>query len=119
MNRTIPTIGLAALFAIGCGSTLPSSRVAATETAVQSARAAGADRVAGANTHLKLAEDELAEAKRLNGEREGSKAEAMLNRADSDAELAAALSDEAGRKETMQPEPQQAPTRAKQAPSPK
>jgi hypothetical protein len=116
MNHKISTIGLVAVFAIGCASTVQPGRLAATETAVQSARAAGAERITDANTHLKLAEDELAQAKRLNSQGDGHAAEALLSRAESDAALAAALSDEAREKE-----PPKVPTdsaRAKQQPEP-
>ena len=95
MNRTISTVGLVAAFAVGCGSSLPPARVASTETAVQSAREAGAERVPQADQHLKMAEDNLARAKTLNAKKDGDKAEAMLRRASADAALAAALTDEA------------------------
>ncbi len=126
MKRTISTIGLVAAFAIGCGSTVPEARVASTETAVQSARASGADRDPEASRHLKMAEAELSKAKALNGKREGDEASALLSRAESDAALAAALSDEAKQKAwaagagttttTGATEPSEAPSRAKQPP---
>jgi hypothetical protein len=102
MNRTISTVGLVAVFAIGCASTLPSSRVQATETAVQSARESGAGGVPEADKHLKMADDALAQAKSLNRKGEGDEAEAMLTRAEADAALAAALSDEAKQKAAIQ-----------------
>lgn len=97
MNRTISTVVIVAL-AISCTTSVPPARLAATETAVQSARDAGAERVAEANKHLQMAEQELAEARMLDAEGKPSAAEAMLRRADSDAALAAALSDEARQK---------------------
>lgn len=115
MKGTISTAGLVAAFAIGCASTVPPARVASTETAVQAARDSGADNVPGANAHLKMAEQELAKAKSLNGkDRDG--AEALLTRADSDAALAAALTDEARQKASA--ESGTHPARAKQPPAP-
>jgi Domain of unknown function (DUF4398) len=100
MNRIIPAVALvAATVALGCGSTLPEARIASTETAVQTARASGAaDRNSQASQHLKMAEDELAQAKALNGERKGDEADALLRRSEADAAYAAALSDEAKQK---------------------
>lgn len=118
MNRTISTVGLVAIFAIGCASTVPSSRVGATETAVQLARESGAAQVADANAQLKLAEDELAQAKRLNRKGDGDGAEALLSRADSDAALAAALSDEAKSKQKASAESRTHDVRAKRPAAP-
>lgn len=100
MKLSISMLGVVAAWAAAaCGSTpVPPARVASTETAVQSARQAGADRVPAANAELKRAEDELGKAKTLIGEGDNKEAEAMLMRAESDAALAAALTREAQQK---------------------
>lgn len=115
-NQTISTAGLVLAFAIGCGSSVPPARVASTETAVRSARAAGAERVPDANHHLKLAEDELAKAKTLSSKKHRDEAEAMLHRAGADAALAAALTDEARQKAATEGLPGSVP--AEQSPLP-
>lgn len=115
MNRTISTAGLVALaLAIGCGSSVPTTRVASAEAAVQTARASGANDVPEASKQLKVAEQELAKAKSLNEDKDRDEAEAMFSRAEADAALAASLANEANKKAviesprgagTMQPQP--------------
>lgn len=118
MIRSISTVGLVAVLAMACSHSLPASRVASAETAVQSAREAGADRAPAANKQLTLAEDELAQAKNMNSNGDGDQADAMLRRAESDAALAAALADEARGKARIESPTQggEDRTRAKQPP---
>ena len=98
MKPIIPIITFLAACA-GCASTpVPDARVASTESAVQSARAAGADRVPEANQHLRMADDELGKARGFIQNGDNDKATAMLRRAESDANLAAALSRETKQK---------------------
>lgn len=114
MNRTISTVGLAAAFVVGCGSTVPPARIASSEAAVQAAREAGAERVPAANKHLQAAEDELVKAKGVNSTKDREAAEAHLERAEADAALAAALADEARQKQVPMEEPTPQGKRAKQ-----
>jgi Domain of unknown function (DUF4398) len=106
MKPSISTIALALATALaaGCASTtVPPARVASTESAVQSARAAGADRVPDASAHLKAAEDQLGRAKNLiEKKKDSDQAEALLSRAKSDAALAVALSQQARQEQEAQ-----------------
>lgn len=96
MMRSISTLGLVAALAVGCSaSPVPPARMASAETAVQSAREAGAERSPEASRHLTLAEDELGKAKMLNSKGKTDEAEQALTRSQSDAALAAALAREA------------------------
>jgi hypothetical protein len=118
MNRTISTVGLLAAAAMACSQTVPASRVASAETAVQLARQGGAASIPNANNQLAIAEDEIVQAKNLNDKRNGDAAEAMLVRAEADAALAAALANEAQHKARLEVPNRgtEDATRAKQAP---
>lgn len=83
------------LAASACGSyPTPNAKVASSEAAIRAAEESGAEAVPQAALHLKLAQEQLASAKKLiaadddNNER----AAYVLARAQSDAELAIALS---------------------------
>ena len=78
---------------------LPAARVGSAEAAVLAARAHGAARLPDAAMHVRLAEDQIARARRLIGEGEHERAEWFLVRAEADATLAAALAREAEQKD--------------------
>lgn len=99
---TVMTGGL--LVMAGCAShPVPNAKVATSEAAIRAAEESGAKDVPQAALHLKLAEEQLQAGKNLIKEDENERAEYTLLRAQSDAELAIALShtaesrDEAGK----------------------
>lgn len=96
MNRTIGLLGLALLLTAGCAkSVMTPSKLVASESSVRGADVAGANEEPRAALHLKLAQDQLAEAKNLSKNGDGEAADRMLGRADADAELAIALAKQA------------------------
>jgi hypothetical protein len=99
---TAATAGLVGITA--CASyPAPDAKVASSQAAVRAAQESGAKDVPQAALHLKLAEEQLQSAKNLISEDENERAEYVLMRAQSDAELSIALShtaesrDEAGK----------------------
>jgi hypothetical protein len=88
----------------GCASyPAPNAKVATSEAAIRAAEESGAKDVPQAALHLKLAQEQLLAGKNLITEDKNERAEYVLARAQSDAELAIALShteeskDEAGK----------------------
>ena len=95
---TAAAVGLLAL--TGCASyPPPNAKVASSEAAIRAAEEADAKSVPRAALHLKLAEDQLEIGKALMKNDENERAEFVLARAQSDAELAIALSHTAESKE--------------------
>jgi hypothetical protein len=87
----------------GCGSfPRPEARVASSEGSIRGAEEAGAKNVPEAALHLKLAQEERDKAMALIKDGENERAEYMLMRAESDAELANALAREAYAKRDAQ-----------------
>ena len=86
----------ASLFLVACGSSLPppSDRLASAEAAARSARELGADREPKAQYHLKLASEQIESAKKLMADNDNKRADLVLQRANSDAELAVMLAKE-------------------------
>jgi hypothetical protein len=72
--------------------------VQSAESAVQWARASGANHDPVASKHLSRAEGELRKAKSLNKDKDRDEAEAMFSRAEADAQLAAAIANESNKK---------------------
>ncbi|HEY8076227.1 MAG TPA: DUF4398 domain-containing protein [Labilithrix sp.] len=96
MKLSLVTMALAATAAVACGSSQPpTARYATTSASVRAAHEVGAEKVPDAQLHLAMAEDQLAQAKRLMNDGENEKATWMLSRAQSDADLAVALAREA------------------------
>jgi hypothetical protein len=86
-------VGVAAL---GCGGVAkPEARIASSQGAIRGAEEAGAQHVPKATLHLKLAEEQRAQALELVKRDENHRAELLLARAEADAELALALAREA------------------------
>ncbi len=85
-----------ALLLVACGSSLPppSDRLASAEAAARSARELGADREPKAQLHLKLASEQIDQAKKLMADGDNKRADLVLQRANSDAELAVMLAKE-------------------------
>jgi hypothetical protein len=89
-------LGLSISFLAGCGGSLPppSDRLASAEAASRSARELGADREPKAALHLKLAQEQIDQAKKLMTDGDNKRADLVLQRASSDAELAVMLAKE-------------------------
>ncbi len=79
-----------------CGSSLPppSDRLASAEAASRSARELGAEREPKAALHLKLAQEQIEAAKKLMADGDNKRADLVLQRAGSDAELSVMLAKE-------------------------
>ncbi len=84
------------LFLVACGSSFPppTDRLANAEAAARSARELGADREPKAALHLRLASEQIEQAKKLMNDGENRRADLVLQRAGSDAELAVMLAKE-------------------------
>jgi hypothetical protein len=84
------------LLVAGCGGTVMSpSKLASSEGSVRGAEEVGASEEPQAGLQLKLAQEQLAEAKALSQQGHGEKADRKLARAEVDADLAIALTNEA------------------------
>lgn len=81
---------------VGCGSyPAPTGRLADSQASVRAAQEVGAQNNPQAALHLKLAQEQVDQAKALISDGENQRAEFVLLRAESDAELAVALAREA------------------------
>ena len=88
-----------ALSAVGCGGAPPPvSKVASTQSAIRAAHENGAEAIPASQIYLKYATDQMATAEKLIKEGDNEKAEWVLSRAESDAELSVALAKEASTK---------------------
>lgn len=86
---------LVTLLAVGCGGfPKPEARLASSEGAIRGAEEAGAQKVPQATLHLKLAQEERAQALKLIENGDNERAEFTLARSEADAELAVALARE-------------------------
>jgi hypothetical protein len=93
--KTMALIGAASVALGACASTpVPADKLAKSQAAIRSARELGADRVAPAAVHLKVANDQLDIARRLLADGDNERAEYVLMRAEADAEAAIALTQE-------------------------
>lgn len=92
MIRTISFVGALALGAVaGCASyPMPVQRLADAEAASRSATDLGAATSPQGQLHLKLAQEEIAQAKQLIANNDNERADYVLIRAKADAELAVA-----------------------------
>jgi len=89
--KTSVAIGFTA-FGLGCaGATLPTDQVASAEASVRAAKELGAPSVPRAELHLRLAQDELKQARLTADDGDGDRGKMLLERARADAELAIAL----------------------------
>jgi hypothetical protein len=78
-----------------CASTLPpTQRLADAESAMRSAREVGAESLPAARLEVKLADEQIAQAKALMATGDNKRADFILMRARADAELALALARE-------------------------
>jgi hypothetical protein len=84
-----------AVLVFGCASTpMPADRLASAEAGIRGAQEVGADSVPQASLHLKMARDQVAQAKNLSESGDNERATLVLARAETDAELALALARE-------------------------
>ncbi len=79
-----------------CGGSMPppSERLGSAEAAARTAHELGADKDPKAALHLKLAEEQIDQAKKLMADSDNKKADLVLQRANADAELAVMLAKE-------------------------
>jgi hypothetical protein len=88
-------ISLLATLTGACASTLPpTQRLADAESAMRSAREVGAESLPAARLEVKLAEEQIAQAKAQMATGDNKRADFILMRARADAELALALARE-------------------------
>jgi hypothetical protein len=90
MTRLIPIIGLLA----GCAHQAAALHTETSTSAIAAAEAVGAQDVPKAALHLQYAKEEEDAAKKLNDEHKEEQATSLLLRAQADAELALALSNQ-------------------------
>ena len=85
----------ACLLCAGCASyPAPTERMTTSQSAVRAAQEVGAQNNPQAALHLKLAQEQVEQARALMNDGENKRAEFVLLRAESDAELAVALARE-------------------------
>jgi Domain of unknown function (DUF4398) len=84
-------------FGAGCGASYPppTGRMADSESAVRAAQEVGGQNEPQAALHLKLAQEQIDQAKQLVADGDNQRADFVLMRADADAELAVSLAREA------------------------
>jgi hypothetical protein len=100
--KTALAIG-ATLIGIGCASApQPTEQLASAEASVRAAHELGADSVPRAQLHLKLAQEQVTQARKLAQDGEEERANLILSRARADAELALALTREAAAHRDLQ-----------------
>jgi hypothetical protein len=88
MLRIIPSLAAVALVC-GCASyPMPVQRLAQAEAASRSAQETGANSIPQGQLHLRLANEEIARAQALMADKDNKRADFVLMRAQSDAELA-------------------------------
>jgi hypothetical protein len=94
--KTIALIGAASVALAACASSpVPAGRLARSQAAIRSAEELGAERIPPAALHLKVANDQLATARKLLADGDNKRAEYVLMRAEADAEASIALAHEA------------------------
>ncbi len=92
--RLVATLFVLSLVACGSSIPPPSDKLASAEAAARSARELGADREPKAQLHLKLADEQIDQAKKLMNDGDNGRADLVLQRASADAELAVMLAKE-------------------------
>lgn len=106
MNRSVMTLVAASVFGMGCGASFPtpSQHLADAQSAERSAAELGAANQPKAQLHLQLAREQMTQANAAMKNGDNERADALLLRAKSDAELAIALT----REQTAEVEAQKA-----------
>jgi hypothetical protein len=87
---------LAPFVALTCcaGAPMPAERLASAESAARGATEVGAEGTPQASLHLKMARDQIAQAKSMMSKGDNEAAAMVLTRAEADAELSLALAKE-------------------------
>jgi hypothetical protein len=100
MHRSMIPILTASFIALGCGGTypVPTQGLADAQSAERSATELGAANQPKAQLHLQLAQEQIDKATAAMKEGDNARADALLMRARSDAELAIALTRDQGAK---------------------
>ena len=100
MHPTILSTLIATPLLFACGATVPppTQRMADAESAQRSARELGAEKEPVAQLSLKLADEQISEAKKAITAGDNARADSLLIRAKADAELALAQAREKGAK---------------------
>lgn len=98
MNQTIRSLMIMTPLVVACGASTPppTQRMADAQSAERSATELGASRVPVAKLSLKLAQDQISQAKSAMAEGDNERADSLLIRAKADAELAIAQAREKG-----------------------
>lgn len=100
MRKTL--LGLVGLCAVGCAShPAPTEQIASSLASVRGAEEAGALNVPEAALHVKLAQEQIEQAKALTQNDENKRAEDLALRAYNDAELAIAIAREDAAKKKL------------------
>jgi hypothetical protein len=104
MRFVIPGGGLVALAAgmllVACGSSaVPAGKLTNTQASIRAAEAVGATETPNSALYLKMAQDGLAEAKRLMQDGDNEEAALALDKAQADAELSLSYAHEAKARE--------------------
>lgn len=96
MHQTVPgSLALLAIAAIGCGgAAIPHEQLTSSQAAIRAAEEVGAKNYPTAELHLKFAKDQVEKARGLIADDENEEAKLVLQRAQSDAELAIAITKE-------------------------
>jgi len=96
MQRALVFLVATAPFVLACGATfpVPTQRMADAQSAERSATELGAPAVPQAQLMLKLAQEQIAQAQRAIADGDNKRADALLIRANADAEFAIALARE-------------------------
>lgn len=105
VTRVLPILAASTVLGtVACGGSypVPTSQLSAAEAAARSAKELGADKVPKAQYHVKLAEEQIAQAKLLIKEDNNHRADMVLQRASADAELAVMLAKEKAAKEELE-----------------
>lgn len=102
MRTLLGLVGVIGLAVAGCAShPAPTEQVASSLAAVRGAEEVGARNVPEAALHLKLAEEQIEQAKRLMADGDNARAEDRAVRAYQDAELALAIARENNSKQKL------------------
>jgi hypothetical protein len=97
----------ATVLGLACASSpVPTEQLASTEASVRAAHELGAERVPRAQLHLKLAQEQMQQARKLADDGDTERATVVLARARADAELALMLSREAAAHRDLDATPQ-------------
>ncbi len=98
--QRILLLSFTVLAGFGCATApLAPEKLASSQAAIRSANEVGAGELPQAELHVRLAQEQLAQAKQLQKEGEDERAELFLQRSAADAELAIILAREAAAKE--------------------